>query len=37
MVQQILESHELKSMAIFDHTHPKIIESTFSFHEFIPA
>ena len=24
-------------MAIFDHTHPKIIESTFSLHEFTPA
>ena len=24
-------------MAIFDHTHPKIIESTFSFPEFVPA
>ena len=24
-------------MAIFDHAHPKIIESTFSFPEFVPA
>ena len=27
----------LKAMAIFDHAHPKIIESTFSFPEFVPA
>ena len=36
-IQQILGSHELKTMAVLDHTYPKIIESTFSFPEFVPA
>ena len=34
---QILGSHELKPIVIFDHAHPKIIKSTFSFPEFVPA
>ena len=36
-IQHILGSDELKAMAILDHAHPKIIESTFSFSEFITA
>ena len=36
-IQQILGSHELKSNDIFNHAHPKITESTFSFPEFLPA
>ena len=36
-IQQSLESHELKTMAIFDHAHPNITESTFSFPEFVQA
>ena len=34
----ILKTNQiLKGMAIFDHLQPKIIESTFSFPEFVPA
>ena len=35
-VQQVLESCEM-AMPIFSHTHPKIIETAFSFPEFAPA
>ena len=34
---KILGSHKLKSHDHFDHTHPKIIESIFSFPEFVLA
>ena len=34
LVRQILGSHELITMPIFDQTQPKIIEITFSFPEF---
>ena len=36
-VQQILGSHELKSLTIFDHAHSKIIESIFNLSEFVPV
>ena len=36
-VRQILGSYELNGHTIFDHAHPKIIESTFSSPEFPPA
>ena len=36
-VRQILGSHELNGHTHFDHAHPQIIESTFSFLEFAPA
>ena len=35
-VQQVLESREM-AMPIFSHTHPKIIETAFSFPELAPA
>ena len=38
LITQILEYHVLKmTKSIFDHTHPKIIKITFSFHEFPPV
>ena len=36
-MQQILGSHELKALTIFEHAHLKNIASTFSFPGFVPA
>ena len=36
LIQQILGSHELNNLSIFDHAHPKIIEINFCFPGFAP-
>ena len=37
LIQQILGSHELNAMPIFDHARPNRSKTTFSFLEFTPA
>ena len=36
-IRQILGSHELKAMVIFDNAHSKIIETIFCSAEFVPT